>query len=90
MFVSVRIAIEDPVSRLRVPASAIQSVSGQSVVFVETDEGFEMRAVRVGLQSENFIEIIEGLRPGERIAVTETFLLKSRLLRSEMGEGHGH
>jgi len=68
---------------IAIPRQALQSLAGRRVVFVETGEGFEPRPVRLGLEGETFIEVVGGLSAGERIAVTNTFLLKAELSKTE-------
>lgn len=90
MFVSVYAQADDAGTSVRVPASALQSVDGDDVVFVRTDAGFEVRPVRTGRRSERFAEILTGVEPGETIAVTGTFTLKSELQKGEFEDGHAH
>lgn len=78
MFVTARVleAAEVPVL---VPTTALQTVEQRSVVFVETDEGFEARPVTLGRRGETHAEIVAGLSPGERYAASNSFLLKAEL-----------
>ena len=66
-----------------IPRQAVQLLAGRSVVFVETGEGFAPRPIRLGLEGETLIEVVGGLSVGERIAVTNTFLLKAELSKAE-------
>ncbi len=59
-------------------------------MFVRTAEGFEKREVVLGRDDGRFVEIVFGLDPGETIAVTNTFVLKAELLKSEADHGHAH
>ena len=71
---------------LAVPQSAIQSYQGHSIVFVESaDKSFEARQVTVGWKQGQLWEISAGLRPGERVATTGSFLLRSNLENPEFG-----
>lgn len=71
--------------------SALQTVDGQSILFVQTVKGFEPRPVTLGRASRNEIEIAKGLRPGERYAATNTFTLKAELGRAALEHaGHVH
>ena len=78
-------AVEAPVAA---PRAAIQTFAGRSSVFVETPEGFEPRAVTLGREGESRVEVLSGLDAGERIAVTNTFLLKAELAKSEAEHDH--
>jgi cobalt-zinc-cadmium efflux system membrane fusion protein len=77
-----------------VPLPAIQTVSGQSVVFVETllSEGavFQRRAVVLGARDARVVEVVQGLEAGERVVVTNSYLLKSEFERSKISHGHAH
>jgi len=68
-----------------VPASAVQEVGGQSVVFVrEGDTRFRLRPLRTGRQAGEWIEALEGIRPGDAVVSAGGFLLKSELLKRQM------
>ncbi len=73
---------------LTVPADAVQTVEGQSVVFVVEDSGFRATPVLVGRRAGGFIEILNGLSGNERIAGTNAFLLKAELAKGEAEHGH--
>jgi cobalt-zinc-cadmium efflux system membrane fusion protein len=66
---------------LAIPRSAVEQVDGKAIVFVENSGGFERRDVLTGRSGGDRVEIRDGLRQGERIAVQGAFLLKSELLR---------
>ena len=62
--------------RLSVPVSAVIDSGSRQVVIVERGEGlFEPRPVKLGLRSDGFIEIREGLKSGEKVVVTGNFLI---------------
>jgi len=74
-----------------VPSSAIQQIEGKTSVFVEVGEdSFEMREVSLGQNTGDYIQVIKGLSPGDRVVTEGGFYLKSALLKEEMGEGHAH
>ena len=66
-----------------VPKTALQSLKGDTVVFVRTSDGFEARRVDVGRQDARLAEVTNGLTVGERIATTNTFILKADLGKAE-------
>jgi cobalt-zinc-cadmium efflux system membrane fusion protein len=87
-FVATSIVVgEEPVD-LGVPRSAVQTIRGESVVFVQTDEGFERRDVTIGRQDPEIVEILGGVEPGEPVAIENTFLLKAELGKGEAGHDH--
>jgi cobalt-zinc-cadmium efflux system membrane fusion protein len=90
LFVTARVRTELVPAQMAVPDRAIQSVRGQTVVFVEDGDGFRSQAVRTGKTDGEWTEILSGLRPGDTIVVENSFILKSELLKSEAGHGHAH
>ncbi|WP_292619207.1 efflux RND transporter periplasmic adaptor subunit, partial [Nitrobacter sp. 62-23] len=78
-FVTAAIALNERTVPLVVPATAIQKLDGQPIVFVRTKDGFEKRDVVLGEREDQTVEIVSGLTPGEAIAATNTFPLKAEL-----------
>jgi len=77
MFVDVDVRIPRP-SGIVVPADAVVMSGLHSTVFVERGAGvFEPREVETGSRSGDRVAIVKGLDPGDRIAVSGTFLLDS-------------
>lgn len=81
-FVTAAIAFEEQPVAIAIPASAVQNIGAATVVFVRVPEGFKKRKVVLGQSDERTVEVLSGLRPGEAIAVTNTFLLKAELLKA--------
>ncbi|MAK61613.1 MAG: hypothetical protein CMK09_11585 [Ponticaulis sp.] len=90
MFVTVFAAASDAQSTVRVPVTALQTVDGETVVFVRSADGFEVRQVRLGRRSDRYAEILSGVGLGEMIATTQTFSLKAELQKGEFDDGHAH
>jgi Cu(I)/Ag(I) efflux system membrane fusion protein len=77
MFVDVDLPITLPPA-IAVPVEAVLDSGREKIVFVERGTGiFEARVVRTGRRFGRRVEIVDGLIPGERIAVSGAFLLKS-------------
>jgi membrane fusion protein, copper/silver efflux system len=77
--------------RLSVPAEAVLDAGSKKTVFVDRGNGyFELRAVGTGARftdgSGDRVEIVNGLKAGERIVTSGTFLLNSE---SQMKSGAG-
>ena len=88
MYATAIIREQQPRPVVVVPSDAIQMIDGHPTVFVaESDGRFRPRAVETGQAFEARVEVRSGLRAGERIAVTGTFILKSELLKSVAAEG---
>lgn len=88
MFAQARILTRSAEGALLLPSSAIQRVEGNSFVFVKVeDDVFDARAVRLGAKFDGKVEILEGLKPEEVVAVNHAFPLKSAFLISRLGAG---
>ena len=87
-FVTAEVEISQDKVPVRVPRSAFQTVEGKRVVFVRTEEGFEKREVELGRSDDEAFEVASGLKPGEDIAVANSFLLKAELGKSEADHAH--
>ncbi len=62
--------------RLVVPASTVIDSGNRQVVIIDKGEGrFEPRAVKLGVRGDGFIEIIDGVKEGENVVTTATFLI---------------
>ncbi len=73
---------------LVVPKSAVQWDGCCNVVFVpENETTFSPRKLRLGRSHAGLIEVREGLREGERVVTTGSFLLKTEILKGEIGAG---
>ena len=90
MFVTGRVIVKRTDVPLAVPTAALQTLAEQTVVFVETDAGFQPRSVTTGGADDNQVEIRAGLAPGERYVSRGGFTLKAELSREQFGQGHGH
>jgi membrane fusion protein, copper/silver efflux system len=59
-----------------VPDSAVIDSGTKQVVLVAKGEGrFEPRAVKLGRRGEGYVEVTDGLKPGEDIVTSATFLI---------------
>ena len=73
-------------------ADAVQKIGNDLVVFVpEPEEGrFHAVPVAVGRAGKGRVQVLNGLKVGDRYVSAGAFVLKSELLRGELGEGHAH
>ncbi|MBC8018421.1 MAG: efflux RND transporter periplasmic adaptor subunit [Verrucomicrobia bacterium] len=77
MFVDVELPMQMP-SMLSVQTEALIDSGLKKTVFVDKGNGvFEPREVETGRNFGNLVEILSGLKAGERIAISGTFLLDS-------------
>lgn len=92
MFATAELALaSDAPPVLAVPEDALQDLDGKKVVFVAENEGeFAARQVQTGRAAGGAVEIISGLKDGERYAVKGAFILKSEIKKGEVKDEHGH
>ncbi len=71
------IPIEEPQVAVAVPRRAVLGSLGNLFVFVESEEGvFEKREVVVGVRDQDWLEIIEGILPGESVVTVGNYQLQ--------------
>lgn len=75
-----------------VPASAVIDENGMATVFVMTGgESFERRQVRIGARDGDWVEVIDGLEPGQHVVSRGAWLVKLASTKTgEIGHGHAH
>ncbi len=91
LFINAKVAIEKKQAEIVIPLSALQTVEGKTIVFVQhEDGGFEPQAVQTGRRDFQQVEIIHGLKQGQTYVSQNVFSLKAQLQKGEFGEGHSH
>jgi len=70
-----------------IPASAVQMIGSQQMVFAATGEPnvFALKFVRLGTESDGRFTVIEGLKAGDRIVTDGSFLLRAEWLKLHPG-----
>lgn len=90
-FVEVEIVTSTGTPVLAVPKTAVTLIDDQATVFKREAGGvFHPEVIEVGSTVGDWIVVQAGLSAGEEIAIHGVFYLKSLLLKSSLGEGHGH
>ncbi len=88
MFGDVEIADGTNASTILLPTEATVKIDNADFVFVQQDDTmFVRRPVVIGLSEGAQVEIKQGLREREVIAVKGAFYLKSQLMKEELGGG---
>ncbi|HYG36270.1 MAG TPA: efflux RND transporter periplasmic adaptor subunit, partial [Clostridia bacterium] len=88
MFAKARILTRQNENALLAPASAIQYVNGQPLVFVQIAEDlFEVRNVRLGARLGQGWEVVDGLQSHDKVVTAHGYSLKSQFLISRLGAG---
>jgi cobalt-zinc-cadmium efflux system membrane fusion protein len=82
---------EDTVKRLVIPDTAVQRAGERTFVFVpgEREGEYEARDVELGELVGGFHTVISGLQSGERVVTKGGFILKTQLMKGDLGE-HEH
>jgi cobalt-zinc-cadmium efflux system membrane fusion protein len=87
MFASIELPTHFNRRTLVVPASAIQDLNGNPVVFIrKTATSFETRPVKTGKTLDDETEVQSGLQEGEQVISVGAFHLKSIALSGQIGE----
>ncbi len=92
MAVKGQVLLEAAKEAVAVPAAAILDESGIPTVFVmKHGEAFERRAIRTGARDGDWVEVVDGLQPGERVVSRGAYLVKLAATKTgEIGHGHAH
>ncbi len=90
MFVTGQVTTDEIDTAVLVPKTAIETLEGKQVVFIEIEDGFEPQPVVIGRSNETHIEIVSGLRQGQRYVSKNGFTLKAELIKNEFESGHSH
>ena len=90
LFVSVKVTVDSIEIPLMISKSAVQSIEGKTIVFVDTGKGFEARPLKLGRSNDAQVEVVSGLTSGERYAANGSFLFKAHLEKSKAAHSHDH
>ena len=87
MFADVEITTTVIKDVMAIPDTALQSDGEQQAVFIALgDNKFEKRIVKPGMEQHGRVQVLEGIEPGEQIVTEGSFILKSELLKGELGK----
>ena len=75
-------------SALWLPPQAIRNFQGRRFVVVKDADGERRADVKLGIQSDDRVEVLSGVRPGDRYVAGNSFVLKAELGKSEAGHEH--
>jgi RND family efflux transporter MFP subunit len=92
MFAQVEVGVPSRSNAVTVPVSAVIDSGTRRIVLVQAREGrFEPREVKLGARSDDYIEVLEGVKDGEDVVVAANFLIdaESNLKAAVGGFGHG-
>jgi multidrug efflux pump subunit AcrA (membrane-fusion protein) len=87
MFADVEISTTAIKDALVISDTSLQSLEDEQIVFVAlSDTKFEKRVIKIGLEQHGRMQILEGVKENERVVTEGSFILKSELLKGELGE----
>ncbi|MFZ3088000.1 MAG: efflux RND transporter periplasmic adaptor subunit, partial [Methylotenera sp.] len=92
MYASIQLMSGHGASVLAVPDSAVIDSGTRQVVLVQLTEGlYEPREVKLGMRSDGYVEVVEGLSEGENVVVRANFLIDAESnLKAALGSFGEH
>jgi membrane fusion protein, heavy metal efflux system len=86
-----QLALDQEKHALCVPIQSLYEDEGHMVVFVQAQgETFEKRVVKTGSSTNGWVEIISGIKKGERVVEKGAYLVKLASTSTPIGHGHAH
>ena len=90
MYASTSIVIGEKQNALVIPREAVLEDEQLQVVFVKEPEGYHRHVITPGIISDEYIEILAGLRAGDIVVTKGNFQLKSKLKMAGIDPHAGH
>ena len=88
LFVTGEIVVEEAEVPVAVKASALQTFRDWEVVFMADGSMFEIAILELGRRDSEWVEIVSGLKAGQKYAAENSFIIKADILKS--GASHDH
>jgi cobalt-zinc-cadmium efflux system membrane fusion protein len=88
MHVNADIVVAEREVPLAVRKNAVQSFRDMAVVFAKYGNTFEVRMLEFGIEDDEYIEVLSGLKPDTEYATDNSFLLKADVEKD--GASHDH
>ena len=93
MYAEVYIKVGEADEYISIPESAIINEDGLNTVYVQVDgEAFEKRIIKTGIIDNGYVQIIDGMKVGERVVTIGAYQVRLAALSPEsaIGQGHAH
>ncbi|MFV8782672.1 efflux RND transporter periplasmic adaptor subunit [Microbulbifer sp. SA54] len=87
-FLSAAIQIDEYEVPLAVQRSALQSYRDHAVVYAQYGDQYEVRMLKLGRQADEWVEVLDGLKPGTRYVTGNSYIIKADIEKS--GAAHDH
>lgn len=88
LFVTALVVQEELTVPVAVKREGLQKFRDWDVVFVRVGDQFEARPLELGRTEGEWVEVLSGLKPGERYAAANSFILKADV--GKAGASHDH
>ena len=87
MFASFVIRVGDPMRSLAVPVDGVvREGDGTMSVWVTSDSRhFTRRTVTIGMRQDDWVQILDGLKPGETVVTDGAVFLSNKLVMGDAG-----
>ncbi len=83
LYVTAEVTLSSASVPLAIASDALQTLEGQTVVFVRNDAGFEPTPIQLGRNDGDFAEVRGGVESGATYATRNSFILKAELGKGE-------
>ena len=91
MYAEVFVKVGDQKEVIAIPESSIIDEDGLHTIYIQVEgEAFEKRIVKTGIADGGYIQILEGLKEGERVVTKGAYQVRLAALSPESAIGHGH
>ncbi|MGP0565638.1 MULTISPECIES: efflux RND transporter periplasmic adaptor subunit [unclassified Nitrospina] len=88
MYVKVDLIRDTQSVPVAVPRHAVQTFRDWTVVFIKVGDQYEPRPVTLGHSDGTWVEIVDGLRPGDTYVRENSFIIKAELQKSAATHSH--
>ena len=89
-FITGQVVVDRNNCKVLIPKTALETVNDQPVVFVKDEHGIESVPVQIGKENNHSVEILSGLKIGQKYVKKGGFILKAQLAKGSFGGGHSH
>ena len=91
MYTEVFIKVGKEFECTSIPESAIINEDGLHTAYIQTEgESFEKRIIKTGIIENGYVQVIDGLKVGERVVTDGSYQVRLAALSPESAIGQGH
>jgi len=76
--------MDEPAVALTIPRSAVTLIDGVQGVFVQQEDGYVFVPMTVGKESDEWVEVLEGVSAGQQVVTKGVFDLKNVMLKESI------